>query len=201
MDKYLKYKIVKATKKNKVLTSEVVPVDAVMTGFTPCLKNPFTISGYIPSATLSKKDITLGWFADSGFFNHCKIYIYKNRNSIIPIDALKTQFINTIVDFFDPSNLKLGTTLNFNLLNNSLLAIDGINTIKTVYLNGSTEETFEGLSFAKWTIPLIDSEDFDIFSGNVKLEDFQFPFLLNKNKLVDMIEMKSDNYMISEVTY
>lgn len=201
MDKRLKLKIVKDTKKNKILTGEVVPIDAVMTGFTPCLKNPFIIPGYIPTDIITKKDITLNWFNDDGFFNRCKIYIYKNRNSIIPIDALKTQFINTIVDFFDPKNLKLGMVVDLNSLTNKLLNIDGINSIKTVYLTESVEEIYDGLSFAKWTVPLIDSQDFDIFSGSVKLEVFQFPFLINSNKLRDMIVMKSDNYMISEVTY
>jgi hypothetical protein len=127
------------------MTGEPVPLPAIE--MPVVVGAPYTwtygsaSSGYKPSIEYWKtNNSTKTW-----------IEIIKDRNSIIPIDALKNKAISIIRNYFDPDNFTLGQVLNIGELYNRLVLEDGIDDVRTV-LNTTERglETFSGLSFITW---------------------------------------------------
>ena len=78
---------------------------------------------------------------------------------------------------FEPSNLKLGVTLEYNSLISKLLLINGVTTVRT--RNSATNELFEGLSFYLWN-PVYPDLDKQTIVNDVILKEFE---LLYYNRL------------------
>ena len=170
----------------KPVTSEVVPMDPFMVTVTPYLKGEYSLIDF-----------------DRKFEN--KIQLIRDRNTMISVERIQQKATETVQTFFKTENQKLGNTININDLYNSLLAIDGVKMVRTKYLEYGAPESsaqfFNGISMAIWTQHIIQGEDFTVISGNYKLKDFQFPFLLDSSTFSNRIEVSSDFYSISEVEY
>ena len=105
----------------------------------------------------------------------------------------------------DPSlffneNDKLGATINLSKLYQSVMSLGYIDSIKTVYYNNKNNYIRDemiaycnGFSFAKFTKPIINCNDFEQFNQYFVLEKFQYPTLLNAQNLFNLINITSEN--------
>lgn len=78
---------------------------------------------------------------------------------------------------FEPSKLKLGATVEYNLLISKLLSINGVTSVQT--RNTATNQVFEGLSFYLWN-PVYPDLDKQAVVNDIILKDFE---LLYYNRL------------------
>lgn len=104
--------------------------------------------------------------------------IFTNANIVSKIE-------NTICDYFDRRNQKIGQVVDFNVLQNRILAINGVTKIRTIYQDPDDSEyivTRSGLCFATWTDDhnIIEvGDDLEVSNISRTLEPFQFASLVN----------------------
>ena len=172
--------------KLKPTTSELIPVNSFNTVLTPYLSGD--------------KDIK---YWDPNIEN--KIVLIRDNNTMTSIERIKQKANTIVLNFFNLKNQSLGATIDINNLYNQLMAIDGVKKVQTSYLkHGEIQnktQYFDGLSFALWTSYLLNGEDFTTITGNYKLLSFQFPMLLNPNNFINLIEVVSDIYNISNIEF
>ena len=85
--------------------------------------------------------------------------------------------MKTIQDFFNEDNFRLGQMVDYSKLSEQILAIHGINRIRTVYSNPADElqplKIVPGVSLATWTSSFIDlGDDLDVSNTSRALEVF-----------------------------
>jgi hypothetical protein len=150
----------------KVLTGEPIILDSINTYFIPCyvLDSSYSIDSFDPNIE--------NW-----------IEILKDKNNYVSAEKIKKLAIDTIRNFFDPEKVHMGDNLNINELYNRLNAIDGVKSISTVYKKSNdanfNAQYFNGLSFAIWSKQCINGADLNTYSGNIQLQPFQFPVLID----------------------
>ena len=124
------------------------------------------------------------------------IEVLRDKNTIIPVEKIKQNIILTINNYFSSENMNIGMTIDLSQLYNLLSNINGIESIKTGYLKSGDQASnviyYNGLSFACWSKRIMNGKDFEIFKGSKKLEEFQFPILvdstiLNLNKRIRVV--------------
>lgn len=170
----------------KCVTSELVFLDPFLLNFSPCLNGSYNIFDYDPN-------------------NENVIELIRDRNTLITTERIKQRAVTIIQDFFSLKNCSLGMTIDINSLYNSLMGIDGVKLVRTKYkaYNSpeSTAQFLNGLSFACWTPHILLGADITKITGNFKLQNFQFPNLLNTQTIANKISVTSDSYSITEVEY
>jgi hypothetical protein len=166
----------------KCLTAEPLVLTALDTSFVPTLiNNNYDINNWDP-------------------FVENFIEVKKDKNSFITIEKVRDKVINAINEFFNPDFNKIGQNVDLRELQNTILSIDGVDTVRTgyrpvkrdnngdvitdsggnpVYAQCEDTQYFDGLSFATWTATLVRGRDLNIINGNIKLRNFQFPKLLD----------------------
>ena len=114
---------------------------------------------------------------------------------------IRSKVNNIIVDYFATKNQKLGTVVDLDKLHSSILNLDGVSRIRTVFDDGNNINTVNGLRFAKWSSTILEGSDKELSSGTVKLENFMFPQLL-ETTLKDRIKIITESaYQTNEVEY
>lgn len=151
----------------KCLTSEPIIYDALPVYFVPC------ISGEL---TYNKIDIF-----DENVENF--IEVKKAQNALITAEKLKDNVSQEITKFFDNSKVKIGQSIDIRKLTTNILSLDGVESIKTVFLKGSVRKEIDGLSFAVFTRKLISGQDVVLTNGLIKLRNFQYASLIEKESL------------------
>lgn len=166
----------------KCLTAEPLVLTALDVSFVPTLvNNDYDINNWDP-------------------YVENFLEVKKDKNSFITVEKVRDKVINVINEFFDATLNKVGQNVDLRDLQASILAIDGVDTVRTGYRpvkrdgNGDVikdsegnpvfvpcEDTryFDGLSFGAWTPTLVRGKDLQIVNGNLKLRNFQFPKLLD----------------------
>lgn len=147
--------IVDSLADEKVMTSEIVPMDPVYIALDICY----------PFSNVTKASIT-----------NSDIYVIRSANSRRNETSIKQDIETTIVDFFSSTNNVLGQSINIQQLNGQLLSIDGVDQIYTRDRN--TNALVTGIHFAIWN-PVYFDASVDNLSTVTTLPDFQFPFLNN----------------------
>jgi len=151
----------------KITTSETVFLDPLLKYFVPCALSPPT--GYSTSGT--------EW--DSNLENYIEILV--DENSMVSPEIVQGKVVQVITQFFASENNAIGGTLDFNALTSDITSIDGVKRIRTIYksiVSGTPEQIINGLRFACWSNVIVAGADLDYITGSYKLEDFQFPKLL-----------------------
>ena len=181
--------IVKKCDKIKTLTANLVPCSAIETYFIPYI-DPLEISG----EKFNINDETI----DSSFQPPVRIIIKKGK-TYLSDEKIKNNVAKIIVDYFN-ENDKLGATINLSKLYQSVMSLGYIDSIKTVYYNNKNNYIRDemiaycnGFSFAKFTKPIINCNDFEQFNQYFVLEKFQYPTLLNAQNLFNLINITSEN--------
>lgn len=157
------------TEDKKIITNEIVPRDpiymALDLGFT--------------NRTVSK-DV----------YSSTKLVVYREKNDKTNKETIKSRVVNTILDYFNPSKIKLGQTINMSELTSSILSISGIRNIKTY--NTVENLYFDGLSFVMWN-PMFDAVDESLINQTTTLPYFKFPYIFRPDSIINRIEVLDYN--------
>jgi hypothetical protein len=161
----------------KCLTSELIPMDPLLTYFTPYIRGTYD-------------------YSDFDADNENKIVITRDKNSFVTVERIKQNVVNAIQTFFSIEENKLGQIIQVDNLYNTLSTIDGVKSVRTKYLADGDVETnalyYDGLSFGLWTIELLKGADFTNITGRYELKEFQFPILLDSDDIGDKIEVTNE---------
>lgn len=146
--------IVDITRDLKMINTEVVPRDPVYVTFR---------------IGFSNKQVLQPTIADT-----CKLVIVRENTNKIQKDTLRSRVVNTIKNFFDPSNNNLGQNISLSKLSSDILSIEGI---KYIYTYNSQEDLrFNGVSLLGWN-PLYPNDDIFLLNQDTQLQFFKFPYL------------------------
>lgn len=177
--------IVKKCDERKSLTTNLIPCNAIETYFMPYMKPSNDKAYEINNYTI-----------DSHFTPPVKILVKKGK-TYLSDEKIKNNIVTIITNYFDEKN-ELGATINLSELYQKIMSLGYIDSVKTIYYD--TDEVkmedvsyCEGLSFAKFTTPIINNGDFEHFTQYYTLEKFQYPTLLNSSKLFNLIYITSEN--------
>ncbi len=153
------------TQDKKIITNEVVPRDpiyiAMDIGFT---------NGKIT------KDV----------YSDCEFVVYRESNDRSNSETIKQKVLTAIKDYFDPSNIQLGQTVNISELTSTILGIDGVRSIRTK--NKAENSVFEGISFVAWN-PMFEGADVDMINQTKTLPFFKYPYLFRPDSLINRIKV------------
>jgi hypothetical protein len=155
--------IIDTIRDEQVLTSETIVSDPVYIAFDIYIQTENAIT---------KTDI-----------NNSEIYVIKKQNNRRSDSSIKSDIQSVIVDYFSVEKNFLGGTINIQQLNADLLNIDGVSQIYT--RNKISNILLEGIKMVNWN-PVYFDVTVSQTPTAIKLENFQFPFLNNKN-FVDRI--------------
>lgn len=120
--------------------------------------------------------------------NETYIEITLSNNSIYINSVIQIEIESLINKYFSPTKLTLGMKVDYNDLTTQILAINGVERIRTIYApTGEPSYSpniriFEGLCFATWSSGYIEvGDDLDVSNSTRQLEVFQFPSLYTKS--------------------
>lgn len=166
----------------KSLTVEPVFLDPIDVNFALCAADPTDAKRYLVD--------------DVEFDQHNETYleITVGDNNIYVASQIQTSVEQAIIEFFSVSNLSLGMTVNYNELMNNILAINGIENVRTIWVSKDdptalSPRIFNGISFATWSGSYVDiGDDLDVGNSTITLQPFQFPKLYT-NSLANKIKI------------
>ena len=166
----------------KSLTIEPVFLDPIDVNFALCAADPTDAKRYLID------DVEFDQY------NETYLEITVSDNNIYVASQIQTSVEQAIIDFFSVSNLSLGMTVNYNDLMNSILAINGIENVRTIWVskddtNAISPRIHNGISFATWSSTYVDvGDDLDVGNTTITLQPFQFPKLYT-NSLANKIKI------------
>jgi hypothetical protein len=132
------------------------------------------------------KTMTFGVKTNSGIVNITSvddtvIEIVKKSNNQRSEKSILREVSNIFKTFFEPANIRLGFSLDYNTLVSKILSISGVLKIRTK--NTITGEVFEGLSFYMWN-PAYPELDKQTVTNNLNLDNFELLYF-NRLSLID----------------
>lgn len=160
----------------KTLTHEIVPLEPIDVNFALCAAPSSAVMKYFEQTSF-----------DANVENWLEVTI--NSNYLYAANSLQSQIANIIRTFFDPMKQKLGQNVDVNSLLAEILSINGVQNVRTVYqATSDSDATYvppaikPGICFASWSASYIEAgDDLEIANSTRKLEDFQFPTLLEND--------------------
>ena len=153
------------TKDKKMISNEVVPRDPIYVA----LDFGFTDS-------VVSKDV----------YSDTKLVIVREKNDNTNKETLKKRVLNVILDYFSPSNMTLGQTIDISVLSSNILSLPAIRSIRTT---NDTEGIFiNGLSFVAWN-PMFEGVDETLINQTTTLPFFKFPYIFRPSSLINRIEV------------
>lgn len=177
----LKNMIINDCNKLKCATAQLVPVNGILTNFIPYIQNsqyPLNIND--PDSFKQK-------------FSNIRIRIIKNPNTFISNQKIIEQVNMIIINYFNNKKLKFGSNINLSEIQQQILNLGYIQSIKTVNITDESNIIWiQGLSFAMFTTSLIDNKDFQLFTQSKQLLPFQYSNLYAET-LIGQIEIQNDN--------
>lgn len=166
----------------KLLTSEPVYLLPLTLYFSPCAAPIDKALRYFDKTNTDYE------YFDSA--NESYIEITLDDSYIFTAIDIQLAIANTIIEFFNESNLTLGMVVDLNVLTQKIYDLGSIAQIRTVYRSGEDTVIISGLSFATWTGSLLDiGEDLTVSPSMRSLEPFQFPALYRSASLVEKIKV------------
>ena len=152
---------------NKILTSEIVPIDPVY------MHIAFYVKYLNTTPTINDLD------------NH-EIVIYKNPNTRRATSGIVSDIINIVNETFSKQNITFGQTIDINQLNTDIINVEGVDRIQT--RRKDTNTSVDGISLLVWNdaYPLLD---IDTHTQNYKLQNFQYPIFNDIENLISKINV------------
>jgi len=160
---------------NKVLTSETTFVDPVYMGVGLGVTDNFI--GFDPIIEESV----------------CRLNIVKQTSSRRSDIAIKQDVVNIITRYFSQNNLKLGQTLQTQIIAQEILNIEGVVDFYTTRTD-KPEVRVKGLSFFVWN-PLYPNNDKTVTTNDVPLLPFQYLYWNNFTSLSNKINITTSNLL------
>jgi len=160
-----KSEVINTAQAQKIINSEIQPMDPVYVGVTVGLQDTFTDK---PSVS----DIEL-----------TELIIQRKQNNRISASRIIEEANNVFEEAFDPANTELGSVINITAITTKILNIEGVSGLRTVKLNPDTGEELRSVPFLNVYNFNAAYADVDITStgSNVALPYFKFPFLYNSD--------------------
>lgn len=175
----LKTLIINSMKDVKLLTCEPLIVDPVYMSIDISLAS----SGAIPSLN----DI-----------NDTELYVIQKINSRRDSSAIQNDINNIFINYFDKINTALGQNIDIDLLTNTILSIDGVETFYTRSKSNITN-AYQGLSLLMWDS--IYEKNLEIINKNTSLYNFQIPYLNNSSGLLNKIVVQPTYKVYETIEY
>lgn len=165
----------------KVLTSDIVPIDPVYVNY----------DFYVGDLQKNNEEFL-------NIVGNTYLYVYKNANTRKSNIGIINEIIEIFKKHFSYPNVGLGKNIDINSLSSDILNINGIESIQT-YRN-DIDLSINGLSFVCWNAayPSIDSK---IHNSNFKIDYFQYPVFNNLEKLINKIKIINTTGVISTTDY
>jgi hypothetical protein len=156
--------IIDSVRDNKTLTSETIIIDPVYIAADVGLLG----TGETLSTTIS---------------DSTRIRLMRTDKSRVSLDSIRKQAHSIVTNFFN--DVLLGSLVDITQLNNDLLNIRGVESIKTVRTDLDVE--VNGISMVLWN-PVYPSQDISVISGNIQLPYFKYPYLNDSINFITKIE-------------
>jgi hypothetical protein len=155
--------IIGITRDKKIISNEVVPRDPIYVGIDLGYSNNPNKNTYKETTLVISRE--------------------KNSNNK---DTIKAKVLEIILEYFKPSNISLGQTIDLSAITSAILSIDGVRGLKTV--NNTDRSTFNGISLLAWN-PVFDDVDVSIINQTTTLPFFKFPYIINPVSLINRISV------------
>lgn len=163
----------------KTLTTEIQVLNAISVQFAISCMPVLTAINNFQDQSNNQFDID----------NNSYIEVLISDNALYINSNIQEQVAKIIYTYFDKSNCKLGMTVDFNNMLNSIMSLNGVQRVRTVYKDENVELIKNGLSFATWSSDYVEpGDDLDIGNQSRSLEEFQYPVL--KYKSINEISSK-----------
>jgi len=158
-----KSEVINTAQSQKIINSEIQPMDPVYVGVTVGLQDIFNTK---PSVD----DI-----------EYTDLVIQRKQNNRISASRIIEEANNVFEEAFDPANLELGGIINITAITTKILGIEGVSGLRTVKRSADTGEEVRSVPFLNIYNFNAAYADVDIVStgSNVALPYFKFPFLYN----------------------
>ncbi len=173
--------------KIKCITANVIFLDAIDMNF---------------SLTAMPEDKAMQLIKDGTYFEDTSSYLEVTMdNDVMYASAIVAEQIDLIIKkYFNSETMTLGKKVSYNEILENILAINGVERIRTIYMEDENDATtariVDGLSFASWSNSVIDScDDLLISSSSRTLMPFHYPKFVDinlKNRI--RVIKKSINY-------
>jgi len=160
-----KSEVINTAQSQKIINSEIQPMDPVYVGVTIGLQDSFNDKP-------SLDDI-----------EYSELIIQRKQNNRISAARIIEEANNVFEEAFDPANVKLGDTINITAISTKILAIEGVAGLRTVKRSADTGEIVRSVPFLNIYNFNAAYADVDIAStgSNVSLPYFKFPFLYSSD--------------------
>lgn len=152
---------------NKIITSEIIPIDPVYMYIDFYVKNI--------NVTPSIDDL-----------NNHELVIDKNPNSRRATSGIISDIINVFQNTFSKQNVKFGQMIDITQLTTDIINIEGVSRIRTH--RKDTDTYINGLSLLVWN-DAYPKLDIDTHTQNYELQSFQYPVFNNVENLISKINV------------
>lgn len=166
----------------KTATTEIVPCNAI-------------IKYYMPFVDHLDYPIDLDEINFGSWEPNIKIRIIKKANTYFTNAQIMSDINEIIIDYFKIENQTLGNNIKIEELYHKIMNLGYIENIKTVNipkLDANNEYSVDGLSFACFSVKIIQGADFEVVKFNDQLLPFQFAQLY-VDDLINNIEIINGN--------
>lgn len=165
----------------KTATVEVVPCNAIVKYFTPFVQHRDYPVDY--------SDISFATWSPN-----IQIRVTKKPGTYFSNTQIIEDVTNKILNYFSIANQTMGNTINIDGLYNEIMQLKYIESIKTVNIpseDPTNEYWVEGLSFASFSLDVIQGADFNTIAFADQLQPFQFAALYNENIIKSLIQIEN----------
>jgi hypothetical protein len=172
--------IINDLQEQKVLTSDVVPIDPVYINFDFYVQSD---QNEVPSIERLPENFLM---------------VYRNNNTRQSNTGIINEIVRVFKQHFNYPTIALGKNVDINALASDILNINGIDSIQTY--RKDINSYADGLSFLCWdsSYPNLNLK---IHNYNFKIDYFQYPVFNNIDSLINKIKIVNSSGVISTTDY
>jgi hypothetical protein len=129
----------------------------------------------------------------------CQLEVIKRPSSRRDSKSITNDIVDIFTNYFSRDELKLGQVIDTRVLTQSILNVDGVETLYTTRTDDPTIKT-EGLSLFFWN-PLYPESDITVTTNNISLKYFEYPFFNNLATLANKIKVTAISTVFETIEY
>lgn len=172
--------IINDLQEQKVLTSDIVPIDPVYINFDFYVQSD---QNEIPSLEKLPENFLM---------------VYRNNNTRQSNTGILNEILRVFKQHFNYPTVTLGKNIDINALASDILNINGIDNIQTY--RKDIDSYSDGLSFLCWD-GAYPNLNLKIHNYNFKIDYFQYPVFNNIDSLINKIKIVNSSGVISTTDY
>ena len=171
-----KQNMINQVSKNNPLTSNIIAMDPMYMAFA--------IGVGLPNDDIMN-DVEFTTQTIDDIISETQLVITKYKDSRKNPELIKSEISDLITDLFNNNTLQ--QTIQLSTIVNYILSIEGVKNVNTVR-NGVS---INGINVLYWN-PVYNGIDVRSTSNDISLQYFQFPYLYNKDSLINQIIVKTE---------